>query len=113
MKINKFNSKFWLKYSIAIVMLIVIFAYALRINDSAFDGLDYYIKHNNEIEKIVGSVNKYRVANTRYMSATSDQNIYHEYKVILTGEKNVATVKIRADEINDASWKYTILKVYK
>ena len=107
------HPKFWVKYSLLILLIIGILSYFLRVNDPAIGMLEAFLLGDETVREYVGEMRKYQVLSTRYVSDADDINRYHEYKIKVHGSKGEILLKVRADSIhNGKGWAYSIVQNY-
>jgi hypothetical protein len=107
------STKYWIKYSFLLFVLLAVIVFVLRSIDPAIDDLEIYLETSGEISKHVGVVKDYQIINTRYVSETVDTPSYNEYSIRVIGAKGRARFKLRAEYLEDSGdWEYYVLRIY-
>ena len=105
--------KFWVKYSLVVLIAVAVMAILLHSSDPAFDDLEHYLNNSGDIKALAGDIVSYKVVRTRYVSQTIDSNRYTEYQLRIVGSVRRIGVDLRADYVEkEKDWEYSIVRFY-
>lgn len=108
-----FSAKYWVKYSLFLLVLLALIVLFLRTYDPAIEGLEKYLELNDEISKHVGVVEDYQIINVRYVSESDTTSRYNEYSIRVVGAEGRARFKLRAKYMEEHGvWEYYVLRKY-